>query len=306
MTKAMKQMTESPVDQPAAPCQSQLPEPQPAVLWQGQLWNSRTGQLAAARMTGLEARHIPAIRTLQALVAASLPDPDLYVVLTDEELSYISQATGGQIHGIWVDDQLIAQVCLYYPDQRPDNLGRDLGLAAGDLAQMLHLEGISVHPDYRGNDLGMLLTMQALHLALQRRPVRFLAATASPDNYVSLVLLFAAGLTIRALRVKYGHCQRYILLRDLAADPAAIAAPETPAAPPDPATPVTLPPPAGQNQAFIDVAHTDLPTQQLLLQQGYIGSAVLKTQAGWQVRFAAPAPGEPGRARTSEPVQART
>lgn len=148
---------------------------------------------------------------LHRQVAAGLP-ADL--VAADSREFFADHAERvGQLQGVFTAGGLAACAVLGLPDSTDGNFGVDHGLPAELLPLVAHLDGASVHPRYRGNNLHRLLIewrIAAAHAA--GRPI--VLSTAAPRNRFSLDNLLACGLQIRGLIPKFGGL-RYLLRRDL-------------------------------------------------------------------------------------------
>lgn len=229
-------------------------------LWSAPAHNHLTGQTETIRLDRLSLEQLPQVLRLQQAVMISLADPQLFVGLTELELMTLL-GPDGLVIGASADRGLIGFCGAWFPGLHSDNLGYSLGLAPEELTAVMHLEGICLHPDFRGNGLWQPMTRLLLELGPASRPVHWICATVSPGNYPSLRTLFAFRLAIRGLAVKYGHYLRYIccrcLIQDEAVDPAGLTA----------------------------VDHLDLARQRQYLDQGYIGLALLPSATGWAIQF---------------------
>lgn len=208
---------------------------------------------------------LDAIDDLQRRIVTSLQDPSLYHPNPRERLAQCLGQEGLMI-GTLVDDQPIGFRSIFYPGSRPDNLGRDIGLPAQDLATVAHLERSAVLPAYTGNRLQIRMTGQALKIAVAEHRLRHLFSTVAPGNAASILDKFAVGMLIVRAMKKYGDLWRFIFHRDLD-DPIAII-PET----------------------AIEVPAPDLATQvRLVEEEGYIGSALREEDHGVIMVYARPA-----------------
>ena len=119
----------------------------------------------------------------------------------------------GRIYGLFAHGGMIAYGVLGLPGPEDANFGDDLGLAVADKARIAHIDGISVHPDWRENRLQRILIGWRLREAAAAGRSLVLC-TVAPGNAASLSNALAEGLTIRALLQKYGGW-RYMMERDL-------------------------------------------------------------------------------------------
>ena len=174
----------------------------------------------------------------------------------------------GRILGIFDGARLVAYAVLGLPNPGGYNLGADLELPAAELPGVAHLAGAAVHPDWRGRGLQRRLTAE--RLALARRFGRaHVISTVSPFNHFSWRNLLAHGLLVRRLTSKYGGHLRYVLHRELGAEP-------------------TL----TREQAQLRPLH-DSDGQRALLEQGWAGFALSQSVEGLGILLA-PARKTPG------------
>jgi GNAT superfamily N-acetyltransferase len=148
---------------------------------------------------------------LHRQVAAGLP-PDLVAAESREFFADHAERVG-QLLGVFTASGLAACAVLGLPGPTDGNFGVDHGLPAELLPQVAHLDGASVHPRYRGNNLHrLLIEWRIAEARMAGRPI--VLSTAAPRNRFSLDNLLACGLRIRGLIPKFGGL-RYLLRRDL-------------------------------------------------------------------------------------------
>ncbi len=144
---------------------------------------------------------------LQTVVIDELKDKDYFRASTREMLSEFIE--NGELIGAYSGKNLIAYRLIYFPKNRADNLGFDLGFSRDDLQKVVHFETAIVHPKYRRNRLQVLLTKELYkHVNLQECIV---CATCYTMNYPSLSNLIKMGLSIITLKHKYNSQLRFIL-----------------------------------------------------------------------------------------------
>jgi hypothetical protein len=153
---------------------------------------------------------------LQKIVCRNLQQPDLLQSFTKD---FMKQHFGhhGIVLGVLVEGRLIAFRNLYYPEQNDSewNLGIDLNLAADQLAKVVNLQMVCVHPEFRGNCLALRLNRMALQILRFRGTHPHVCATVSPYNIWNIPVLLATGFHIARLKIKYGGKLRYIVHQDL-------------------------------------------------------------------------------------------
>jgi GNAT superfamily N-acetyltransferase len=172
--------------------------------------SSDTGFGRAARASGehsavpLGPQHLDAVCALHRRLHELAPRPGLFAVESREFFArHLEQ--DGRILGVFdAQGELTAYAVLGLPRaDDPENFGRDIGLPEGELGTVAHLDGIGVHPEWRGHGLHRALISEriALATAAGRRVVLSMAA---PGNRWSLGNLLASGGEVVALIPKYG------------------------------------------------------------------------------------------------------
>ena len=167
----------------------------------------------------------------------------------------------GRILGVREAGRLIAYAVLGLPNPGGPNMGEDLGLPAAAFPLVAHLAGAAVQPDARGHGLQLRLTEERIALA-QASGRRHVLSTVSPFNYFSWRNLIAHGLLVRRLKTKYGGHLRYVLHRELGAEPA-----------------------LDRARARL-LALGDAAAQGALLEQGWAGFALAETAGGLRIALA--------------------
>lgn len=204
--------------------------------------------------------HLGDILTLQQKVLNTLTTGAFLQPLTEEEFLYILNGKGMMI-GACYEGQLIAFRAMLEPEIDEDgHLGIDAGVPMNELSSVIYSEISNVDPDFRGNNLQVLLgkiIMQEIDIA----NFRYVCTTVAPFNIASLKDKFAHGMEIVALKVKYGDLLRYILMKDLL---------------------LTL---QEEVTASCEVLMADTAQQQRYLQDGWRGTAIAQVDDQWVVRF---------------------
>ena len=120
----------------------------------------------------------------------------------------------GRTVGTFVDRQMVAYAAISFPDDDPDNLGRDLPLPPEEYRHVADYDGSAVHPDFRGNKLQLRMTDMRHRYALVHDRYHILG-TVSPYNAFSLANFLALGCRVKNIKRKYGDMIRLIIHCDL-------------------------------------------------------------------------------------------
>lgn len=206
----------------------------------------------------LDPSYLLDIVKLQETVIHNLRDKEIYRTHPPEYfLEHLKMENS--IIGVLTDDGLIAYNVLYFPGDRMDNFGIDVGLDREERDQVVHLATVAVHPAYRGNSLQKL--MQGIHLDVAMLlGYEHACCMVSPKNAVSLQNIFSQGLNIKALKIKFDNRLRYILHRH-------------------------LPSPRMDFHEEFRIKSSDLDAQIGLLNGGYLGFRMVETPAGFKISY---------------------
>lgn len=168
------------------------------------------------KATRLDESHLRQVMALQMIICRNLQRRDLLQSFTKE---FMKRHLGhqGVVLGVFVEERLIAFRNLYYPEpnDREWNLGLDLNLTGDQLSQVVNLQMVCVHPDFRGNRLALILNRIALQILRTRGTHPHVCATVSPYNIWNIPVLLATGFHIARLKIKYGGKVRYIVHQHL-------------------------------------------------------------------------------------------
>ena len=202
----------------------------------------------------VEQHEIDSVMKLQRIVYDGLPIKEvLYRDKKKEMLEDLHE--GAVIIGVYNSNEtLISYRYISFPGRSKKNLGHDIHLDPMQLDKVVHLETTLVSPDYRGNRLQSLTLAKAIEL-IEPMKMKHLLCTVSPYNLFSLYNIMHAGLSIKALKKKYGEEQdgmwRFILHKNLNEDDAL----ET---------------------QFKQLKMDQIQEQKILIEKGYVGYNLIK------------------------------
>lgn len=153
------------------------------------------------------------LHELHQLVASRVHHPHAF---RPDSRSFMEQQIErrGRTVAVFCQGQIVAYAAISFPDNDPDNLGRDLPLPDAELDHVADYDGSAVHPDFRGNRLQQLMTHMRHRYALLHGRYHILG-TVSPFNPVSLQNFLDLGCRVRNIKQKYGGMVRLIIHRDL-------------------------------------------------------------------------------------------
>ena len=128
---------------------------------------------------------------------------------------YIREMMSSGTMQLWVataDNQIVASFSILIPGMHPFNYGYDLKFKEAALHQVVNMDTIAVHPDYRGKGLQHKLMTEAENWAFANG-YSILLCTVHPENRYSLQNMLKLGYTICKELPMYGST-RYILRKD--------------------------------------------------------------------------------------------
>jgi len=172
----------------------------------------------------------------------------------------------GRTVGVFCEGRIVAYAAISFPDDDPDNLGRDLPLPESELPHVADYDGSAVHPDYRGNRLQQMMTHVRHDYALRHHRHHILG-TVSPFNPMSLQNFLKVGCRVRNLKQKYGGMLRFIIHRDLR----------------------DRFPPQFEPHSPVDVPLTDIDLHRNLLLRGFVGFRLVSKDGEPALRYGIPA-----------------
>ena len=148
------------------------------------------------------AKDAPLLANAMQQIRASMDDPTMYVIDTEEDIRYSIDG----IHGFALlakeDTELAGFFIFRYPDiEEKDHLG-------------VHLNLDDAQKKFRGQGLQKQLLLEGEKI-LRNTSYRTALATVSPNNPASLNTLLGAGFQIIATVPKYGGLLRHVLYKDL-------------------------------------------------------------------------------------------
>jgi GNAT superfamily N-acetyltransferase len=153
--------------------------------------------------------HLDEILALHDLVHEHMPTAGLFARETPEFFKRHLEAEG-RIFGFRDRGGLKAYGLLGLPTGSDYNFGAWAGLPAEAHGRVGQIDGIAVHPEYRGHGLHKVMIKQRILTALDHKR-DLIYSTAAPANLNSLSNLLETGFVIVTLKPLFGGHDRYIL-----------------------------------------------------------------------------------------------
>jgi len=204
--------------------------------------------------------HVEEVLELQQTVIDELTTKSVLEPLSKDEFLFMLNGKGLMI-GAFFNKRLIAFRAMLEPEIDEEHLGKDAGLPESELPLVLYSEITNVHPEFRGNNLQVILG-EILMNEVDINRFRYICTTVAPFNIASIKDKFAHGLKIVSLKIKYGDLLRYILMKDLLSP---------------------IEEDSSLESRSILMANTE--EQQQLLQSGWIGTGIEKINEEWVVLY---------------------
>ena len=154
---------------------------------------------------------INSLLELQSTILGTKIELEIFSPETRDSILKIFQEGGGG-YGFYYNEKVVAYALFRIPGTSPDNLGKDIGLPNTELLNVVHIETIVVHPDFRGNSMQLELIKQLEQKSMDHKKSHILC-TVSPDNIYSLNNFLKSGFTIITNLPKYGGFNRHILYK---------------------------------------------------------------------------------------------
>jgi RimJ/RimL family protein N-acetyltransferase len=215
----------------------------------------------AYEMILAEEKHLPDIMKLQEIVVQDLENETMFNPSSSEFMRQHIESKGLTIC-IYAENELIAYNSLYFPElDEPDYyMGDDVNLPMEEIHKVANFNNVLVHPEYRGNKLGLKTNNFACHL-LRSMNYRHFFATVSPYNIPSVRLFLDSGFIIRGLKYKYAGKLRYVFYQDCEKSP------------------------KGSEESEIALNNLAIEEQQQVLKQGYCGVDIRRADKGFEILY---------------------
>lgn len=208
-----------------------------------------------------EESHLPDIMKLQEIIVQDLENETMFNPSTAEFMRQHIESKGLTIC-IYAENELIAYNSLYFPElDEPDYyMGAEVNLPKEDIDRVANFNNVLVHPEYRGNKLGLKTNNYACDL-LKSMNYRHFFATVSPSNIPSIRLFLDSGFIIRGLKYKYAGKLRYVFYQDCEK------------------------PPQVSGESDIALDNMAIEAQQQILKQGYCGVDIRRADKGFEILY---------------------
>lgn len=176
--------------------------------------HTKTGQTVNAILKQLDLSYLDQLLALQESVYDALPDKELFVKSTREEITSALDGTHIAFGIITEDHQVVALGIYKEMGLQDENYGYDLRLSKKDLFKVGQIDTTIVDVNFRGNGLQHLICSH-LEKISRKNHMSLLCATVSPHNTFSLNTFLKLGYEIRVDKMKYDGVRRYVVAKNI-------------------------------------------------------------------------------------------
>lgn len=173
----------------------------------------KDGKKVKAIIKLLDISYLSKILELQKKIYDLLENKEFYFCSSSEELEMILNVRGKILGCVIEETNELVAIGVYarfgYDEK---NYGYDLEIKGQELLNVANFESTIVHPDYRGNKLQKILVEKLEELA-KADDIKWICATAAPDNKHSVDNIKSLGFEIVDEKLKYGGLRRYVFVK---------------------------------------------------------------------------------------------
>lgn len=177
--------------------------------------NKKDGRNVEAELKLLDLSYIDKIMELQRNIYDGLENKEFYSCSNREEFEETINGKGKIIGCVSLDENELIAIGVYVEyGYESHNYGYDVGLKGEELLKVGQLESTVVLENYRGNRLQKIMC-EILEEVGKKSGIKYVCATAAPDNKYSVNTFKNLEYKIMADKLKYGGLRRYVLMKEL-------------------------------------------------------------------------------------------
>ena len=177
--------------------------------------NKSDGSIVEAEIKLLDLNYMGAIMDLQHNIYDGLENKSFYSCSDKEDFENAIKGKGEIIGCVsLMDDELIAMGVYMEYGYEDHNYGYDINIQGEEILKVGQLESTVVSENYRGNKLQKIIC-EILEEIGSKAGMKYICATAAPDNKYSVNTFLDLGYSIMADKLKYGGLRRYVLMKEL-------------------------------------------------------------------------------------------
>lgn len=175
----------------------------------------KDGNNVEAEFKILDTTYVDKIMELQHKIYNGLENKEFYSCSDREEFENATKGNGKILGCISLeDDELIAMGVYIEYGYEDHNYGYDLNLTGEELLKVGQIESTVVLENYRGNKLQKIICEMIEQIG-RDSGMKYMCATAAPDNSFSVNTFEKLGYNIMADKLKYGGLRRYVFMKEI-------------------------------------------------------------------------------------------
>ena len=179
------------------------------------LLNKKDGKNIEAELKLLDLSYIDKIMEFQHNIYDGLENKDFYSCSNKEDFEKTINGKGKIIGCVSLTNNELISMGVYIEyGYENHNYGYDLEIKGEELLKVGQLEATIVSEAYRGNRLQKIMC-ETLEEVAQKAGMKYICATAAPNNKYSVNTFNELGYKIMADKLKYGGLRRYVLMKEI-------------------------------------------------------------------------------------------
>ena len=179
------------------------------------LLNKKDGKNIEAELKLLDLSYIDKIMEFQHNIYDGLENKDFYSCSNKEDFEKTINGKGKIIGCVSLTNNELISIGVYIEyGYENHNYGYDLEIKGEELLKVGQLEATIVSEAYRGNRLQKIMC-EIFEEVAQKAGMKYICATAAPNNKYSVNTFNELGYKIMADKLKYGGLRRYVLMKEI-------------------------------------------------------------------------------------------
>lgn len=179
------------------------------------LLKKKDGENIEAELKLLDLSYIDQIMEIQQNIYDGLDNKELYSCSDKEDFEKTINGKGKIIGCVSLNNnELIAMGVYIEYGYEEHNYGYDIEIKGEELLKVGQLESTVVLEDYRGNKLQKIMC-EILERIGKGAGMKYICATAAPNNKYSVNTFTKLGYKIMADKLKYGGLRRYVFMKEI-------------------------------------------------------------------------------------------
>ena len=177
--------------------------------------NRKDGKNVEAELKLLDLSYIDKIMELQQNIYDGLENKDFYSCSDKKDFENTINGKGKIIGCVSLNDNELISMGVYIEyGYENHNYGYDIEIQGEELLKVGQLESTVVSIAYRGNKLQKIMC-EILEQIGKESGMKYICATAAPDNMYSVSTFEKLGYKIMADKLKYGGLRRYVFMKEI-------------------------------------------------------------------------------------------